>query len=74
MEYFAKIIKLLNILAKHSILEVLKDSYCGSGMLCVCLLKARAPYSPVFFNTRNGFKLFTIIAKNSILDALHGQV
>ena len=56
MGYFAKIIKLLNVLAKRSILEVLKDSHCGSGMRCLCLLKARAPYPPVFINSRHGLQ------------------
>ena len=39
-----------------------------------CLLKTWAPYFSVFFNSRNAFKLFRIIAKNPILDALSGPV
>lgn len=39
-----------------------------------CLLKTWAPYFSVFFNSRDVFKLFRIITKNPILDALSGPV
>ena len=74
VEDFTKIVEQLHILAKRSMLEVLKDFYCASGLHNTCLLKTRAPYFSMFFNSRNGFKPFTVIAKNPILDALSGPV